>query len=160
MLRPALAEDLPAIVAIDQGNDGVGLLPSLYAELLPCAADGKGGEGGKGLLLVAETDGEHIAGFSACSQVLDEATLLALVVEPTRRGSGLGTALLAASVEALAAAGATRCLLEVRASNAAGLALYAAAGFREDGRRRGYYPGAGTLEREDAVLMSRELERE
>jgi len=150
-LRPAAAGDLPAIVAIDQGDDGVGLLPSLFADLLTQAA------AGAGLLLVADAP-EGVVGFSACSCVLDEATLLALVVDPRRRGRGIGTALLSASLRALAAGGASRCLLEVRASNAPALALYAAAGFREDGRRRGYYPGTGTLDREDAVLMSRDLE--
>ena len=151
VLRPAVAGDLPAIVAIDQGEDGVGLLPSLYAELLSRVT------AGTALLLVAE-EGEDIAGFSACSRVLDEATLLALVVEASRRGCGVGAALLAASLEALAERGARRCLLEVRASNAPALALYEGAGFREDGRRRGYYPGTGDFDREDAVLMSRELE--
>ena len=150
-LRPAVADDLSAIVAIDQGADGVGLLPSLYADLLSRTA------AGAGLLLVADAAG-GVAGFSACSRVLDEATLLALVVDPPRRGCGIGAALLAASLEALATTGARRCLLEVRASNAPALALYERAGFREDGRRRGYYPGAGTLDREDAVLMSRDLE--
>jgi len=150
-LRPALAEDLPAIVTLDQGADGVGLQPSLYSQLLQRGADGRA------LLLVAEAGG-GLAGFSACSRVLDEATLLALVVHPAQRSRGNGRALLAASLDALAGAGAARCLLEVRASNRAALALYAAAGFREDGRRRGYYPGAGSAEREDAVLMSRALE--
>ena len=79
-LRPAAAGDLPAIVAIDQGDDGVGLLPSLYADLLTQAA------AGAGLLLVADAP-EGVVGFSACSCVLDEATLLALVVDPRRRGA-------------------------------------------------------------------------
>jgi len=149
-LRPAVAGDVPAVVAMDQAGDGVGLLPSLYSDLLRRSAEGTGH------LLVAEA-GDGLAGFSACSQVLDEATLLALVVHRSRRGCGTGRALLAASLEALTAAGAARCLLEARASNTAALALYVGAGFREDGRRRGYYPCASTLEREDAVLMSREL---
>jgi [ribosomal protein S18]-alanine N-acetyltransferase len=127
------------------------LQPSLFNQLLQRGADALA------LLLVAEA-GDGLAGFSACSRVLDEATLLALVVHPLHRRRGNGRALLAASLDALAGAGAARCLLEVRVSNRAALALYAGAGFREDGRRRGYYPGASTLEREDAVLMSRALE--
>jgi [ribosomal protein S18]-alanine N-acetyltransferase len=42
--------------------------------------------------------------------------------------------------------------LEVRAGNAAALALYAAEGFGETARRPGYYGG-----REDAVLMEKPL---
>ena len=51
--------------------------------------------------------------------------------------------------------GGTRMFLEVRPSNVAGRALYADAGFREIGIRRGYYPAAQG--REDAVVMESAL---
>jgi ribosomal-protein-alanine N-acetyltransferase len=52
--------------------------------------------------------------------------------------------------------GAHRILLEVRPSNEAARALYAAAGFTEIATRRGYYPaGAG---REDAIVLELVLE--
>ena len=74
---------------------------------------------------------------------------------PRHQRQGLGGLLLAAALRAAVAAGAGRCLLEVRASNRAALALYRRQGFTEDGVRKNYYPaGAG---REDALLMSKEL---
>ena len=48
-------------------------------------------------------------------------------------------------------------LLEVRPSNEAARALYAAAGFTEIGIRKGYYPDGGG--REDAVVLQLELAR-
>jgi len=45
-----------------------------------------------------------------------------------------------------------RVFLEVRASNAAALALYRSAGFREIGVRRGYYQNANGSE--DAITMA------
>ena len=50
-------------------------------------------------------------------------------------------------------------LLEVRQSNTAARALYAAAGFAEVGLRRGYYPDV-QQRREDAVVMRLSLEPE
>jgi ribosomal-protein-alanine N-acetyltransferase len=44
-------------------------------------------------------------------------------------------------------------LLEVRESNAAAQRLYLSAGFKQTGRRKGYY----TRPAEDAILYQREL---
>ncbi|HNU84100.1 MAG TPA: ribosomal-protein-alanine acetyltransferase, partial [Thermoanaerobaculia bacterium] len=54
-------------------------------------------------------------------------------------------------LETLAAAGAERCFLDVAAGNHAALALYRSLGFRETGRRPGYYPSGET-----ALLFTRE----
>ena len=48
-----------------------------------------------------------------------------------------------------------RMVLEVRASNAAAIALYRRAGFSDIGLRRDYYQAENG--REDAILMGREL---
>jgi ribosomal-protein-alanine N-acetyltransferase len=83
-----------------------------------------------------------------------------------QRRSGVGRGLLATGIEALRLRGVARILLEVRAGNAAALAMYTAMGFNRDGVRRAYYPGLdGTVRdprldgaaREDAVLMSLSL---
>jgi ribosomal-protein-alanine N-acetyltransferase len=52
-------------------------------------------------------------------------------------------------MEAAAAAGAARMLLEVAEDNAAARALYAAAGFAPAGRRPRYYPDG-----RDALLLA------
>ena len=79
-----------------------------------------------------------------------EAELLRVAVRPELRGRGLARALLAAGEAALAREGARTFLLEVRVSNAAARALYASAGWREAGLRRGYYRDG-----EDAVLCTK-----
>jgi ribosomal-protein-alanine N-acetyltransferase len=99
--------------------------------------------------------GGAVVGFALFSQVLDEATLLNILVRPSCRRQGLARQLLMTALPALAARGARRCLLEVRAGNGAAIALYRSLGFRPDGRRRDYYPAANG--REDALLMSRPI---
>ena len=61
----------------------------------------------------------------------DEVELARLIVDPDRRRSGQGRALVAALVEAAAAAGLSRCLLRVVPDNAPAIGLYRAAGFAE-----------------------------
>lgn len=145
--RRARRDDLPSIADLDRRLSPVLRGPQAYGRLLE--ADG---------LLLAVDAGARLVGFAALSKVLDEATLLNLVVEVADQHRGFGAALLDAAAETLAADGLRRLLLEVRASNSAARALYARCGFREDGRRRGYYPARDGHMREDAVLMSRSLE--
>ena len=84
----------------------------------------------------------------------DEAEILALAVIPARRRAGLGRALLAAAESHVGAAGGRVVFLEVAESNAAARGLYAAAGYREIGRRSRYYRD-GT----DALVLARPLRR-
>jgi len=91
-------------------------------------------------------------GWAVCQRIEGEAEVLRLGVRPAWRGKGWGRALLRGLLDRLHADGAHRIFLEVRAGNAAAQALYRAAGFRETGRRSGYYANPP----EDAVLMARE----
>jgi ribosomal protein S18 acetylase RimI-like enzyme len=59
----------------------------------------------------------------------DEVELARLIVDPARRRSGLGRALVAQLVAAAAATGMSSCLLRVVPDNAPASALYRAAGF-------------------------------
>ncbi|WP_163558141.1 GNAT family N-acetyltransferase [Halomonas sp. NO4] len=108
------------------------------------------------LTVVLGIDGEDaLAGHAVVARLPFEAELQALLVASVWRRQGLAGRLLAGVIDQARAWGSERLLLEVRAGNAPARALYARAGFVEDGRRRGYYPswdGAGP--REDAVLMS------
>ncbi len=88
-------------------------------------------------------------GWAVCQRVGEEAEVLRLGVRPALRRQGWGRMLVEGVRERLRADGATRIFLEVRAGNAAALALYRAAGFRQSGRRRNYYPHPP----EDAVVM-------
>ncbi len=69
----------------------------------------------------------------------DQAEILALAVVPSARRAGRARALLAAAEARAKENGVRELFLEVAASNAAARALYAAAGYREAGRRRRYY---------------------
>ena len=95
-------------------------------------------------------------GFAFCRAVADEAELLTLAVIPGARREGHGAGLLAACEEAARVSGATRMFLEVAASNAAAGTLYDHAGYRECGRRRGYYLRSDGS-RDDAVVMAKPL---
>lgn len=81
---------------------------------------------------------------------VDDADVLLVVVAPGARRRGLGRQLTEVLCTTLAALGAERVLLEVRASNTAARALYAASGFEEVARRRSYYRDG-----EDALVLAR-----
>jgi ribosomal-protein-alanine N-acetyltransferase len=86
--------------------------------------------------------------------ILDEAELLTIAVHPQAQGQGLGAQLLARFETESLARGATTGFLEVSAANPGAQRLYARAGWRETGRRRGYYrDGSGAPC--DAILMAR-----
>ena len=106
--------------------------------------------------IVVDEDG-RVDGFIVCSQVLDEASIYSIGVHSARQGEGLGHLLLKAALVKMRDAGAIRCLLEVRQSNAVARQFYQGTGFEHDGIRKSYYPTEGG--REDALLMSRCLLR-
>ena len=102
--------------------------------------------------------GDELAAYAMVASLPFDAELQAMLVAPEQRRHGLGTVLLQAVIDQARKWRAERLLLEVRAGNTAALQLYRRAGFREEGRRRGYYPPlteATGAAREDAVLMSR-----
>lgn len=71
--------------------------------------------------------------------IVDELHITLVAVDPSQRGQGLGGRVLEALLNEGRCCGAERATLEVASTNAAALRLYARAGFREAGRRRGYY---------------------
>lgn len=99
--------------------------------------------------------GGALIGFSVVMAVLDEAHLLNIGVDPQYQGRGYGARLLRQAMATACRAGATRMFLEVRPSNARAVELYSHFGFRQIGRRKGYYPAA--IGREDALVFDKEL---
>lgn len=106
------------------------------------------------LALVLE-DRDRVTGFVMCVRVLDEVSIHDIAIDASEQGRGLGRRLLQVVLERFRDAGASRCLLEVRASNQVALRLYRSCQFHLDGVRKNYYPVDGG--REDALLMSRAL---
>jgi ribosomal-protein-alanine N-acetyltransferase len=106
------------------------------------------GAGTQVLVAVAENE---IAGAVAWREPGSEAEILNLAVVPRWRRRGIGRALMEGALQAAAASGVRRFFLEVRESNVGARAFYSGLGFRETGRRRGYYRNPD----EDALLLSR-----
>lgn len=94
-------------------------------------------------------------GFIIGRVVADEAEVLMVTVEPRQQGVGHGRTLLAAYEYAAAQAGAEVSFLEVAEDNAPALALYAAQGYREAGRRPKYYKRPDG--HADALVLKRPL---
>ncbi len=94
--------------------------------------------------------------FALGRVVADEAELLTIATDPEHRRCGLGRVVLAMFETDAKMRGAVRAFLEVAEDNAAAMALYAAAGYREIDRRTGYYraPDGG---RTDAVVMDKPI---
>jgi ribosomal-protein-alanine N-acetyltransferase len=99
--------------------------------------------------VVLERAGE-VLGYACLWFVYDEVRINNIAIHPARRGLGLGSWLLRWILREAAARGCREATLEVRPSNGAALRLYRSHGFREVGRRKGYYSDT----REDAIVMS------
>jgi ribosomal-protein-alanine N-acetyltransferase len=107
--------------------------------------------GGNATIVVAASGG-RVLGFAVLLVAADEAEIANVAVAFGERRRGVGAMLIDHLLEVATARGARTTHLEVRESNAAARALYAARKFREVARRRQYY----RLPDEDAVVMRRE----
>ncbi|MEM1297765.1 MAG: ribosomal protein S18-alanine N-acetyltransferase [Pseudomonadota bacterium] len=92
-------------------------------------------------------------GFLLIQFAAGEGEIHDIGVHPDVRRNGLGRALVQEAIETARQHEATQLFLEVGVHNTPALALYAATGFLEVGRRKGYYLlPEGT--RSDALIMS------
>lgn len=101
---------------------------------------------------VATAPGGRVCGYALMSMAAGEGHILNVCVDPDWQRTGCGAALVAHLLDMAVAAELTIVFLEVRPSNRAALGLYAAVGFTEIGRRKGYYPADDG--REDAVMLA------
>jgi len=98
--------------------------------------------------------GRSLVGFIMSRRVLEEAEILSVAVAASRRGKGLARQLLDLHLRRLAGLGTRTVFLEVDEGNQPARRLYRRAGFREVGRRSGYYPaGQGSA----ALILRRDL---
>ena len=96
--------------------------------------------------------GRTCAGFILSSLVAGEAEILSVAIAPSYRGRGFARPLLDPHLRRLAGLGARTVFLEVDEQNAPACRLYRRAGFREVGRRQGYYDSGVT-----ALVLRRDL---
>lgn len=139
-IKPASLDDLAAIEAIEQ---------LCFPDPWPNAVI----EQQRERFLVAMTEDGELMGYLCFSSVLDEGSVDNIAVAPKRRRQGAADALMNAALERARTLALAFITLEVRASNAAAIALYQKHGYAEVGRRKDYYRAP----REDAILMTRFL---
>jgi [ribosomal protein S18]-alanine N-acetyltransferase len=99
------------------------------------------------------TVGSNLVGFILSRLAADEAEILSVAVASSRRGKGLARRLLDLNLRRLAGLGTHAVFLEVDEGNVPARRLYQRAGFRDVGRREGYYAGKGAA----ALILRRDL---
>jgi ribosomal-protein-alanine N-acetyltransferase len=107
----------------------------------------------RGVLALVSEENMEISGFIVGRQVADEAEILNLAVRPASRRKGEGGELLKAAMDEFRTRHARRLFLEVRESNAGGIAFYRKHGFAKSGERPRYYSDS----KEAAVTMETKL---
>jgi ribosomal-protein-alanine N-acetyltransferase len=96
--------------------------------------------------------GRALAGFILSRLAAGEAEILSVAVAPAWRGRSLSRPLLDLHLRRLAGLGARTVFLEVDADNTPACRLYRRAGFREVGKRQGYYQSGAA-----ALVLRRDL---
>ena len=146
-MRAMTLEDVDAVLAIEQAVQAYPWTRGNFIDAL-----------GHGYICRVEEDGGEIRGYAVLMPVLDEAELLNIGVAAGQQRKGLGRAMLLEMLDLACERNMLRVFLEVRASNAAALALYRSSGFGKLGVRRDYYQNASGSE--DAITMVCELKQE
>jgi [ribosomal protein S18]-alanine N-acetyltransferase len=98
------------------------------------------------------TSGGRLIGFILSRLAVGEAEILSVAIAPAWRGRALARPLLDLHLRRLAGLGVRSVFLEVGEQNTPAGRLYRRAGFREVGRRQGYYQGGAT-----ALVLRRDL---
>lgn len=142
MIRPLKWWDLEQVLAIEQEVFGPSAWPaeSFWGEL--ARADRH----------YVAAGADEVLGYAGLWLVPPDADVQTLAVAPAAQGRGLGRELLAHLIDTARARGCRRLQLEVRADNAAAIALYESAGFGTVRRRPRYYPDFS-----DALVMGLDL---
>lgn len=104
---------------------------------------------------VVESPSQQVLAYALMTMAAGEAHILNLCVAPEYQGQGLGHFMLEHLKTLARASHAELLLLEVRASNQAGIALYRNHGFEQLGLRKAYYPAHDG--REDAMVLGLKL---
>jgi [ribosomal protein S18]-alanine N-acetyltransferase len=150
LMERATAQDLDRILHIEQASFTVPWTRKMFEVEVT--------QNPFGHVYVARSPGDDnqesgFVGYVCFWVVFEEFRLMTLAVEPSARRRGFGRALLRHALALGRAQGATRALLEVRASNAVALQMYEQEGFQQAAVRTRYYANPV----EDAMLMEQKL---
>ncbi len=143
-IRPASAADAPEVARLERRCFSDPWSEAGIREMLA----------NPGVVALAATVRDGIAGYAIARWVADTGEILNLAVAPEHRRRGLARRLLDAELAALASRGVRDVFLEVRESNQAAQSLYQAKGFRLAGMRRAYYRSPS----EDAMVFKLRLD--
>jgi [ribosomal protein S18]-alanine N-acetyltransferase len=147
-IRPAAAEDIAAIIALEKAAPNAAHWPEQsYGAIFEAGTPPR-------IALVVE-DGNprganRLKGFLFARTSGPDCDLENIVVASGIQRHGVGSALMHALVAAARARNSKRIFLEVRESNVAARAFYEKCGFSDTGRRKSYY----NTPAEDAVVYS------
>ncbi|MEB3225467.1 MAG: ribosomal protein S18-alanine N-acetyltransferase [Synechococcus sp.] len=103
------------------------------------------------LVLPTPNNEAQLLGLGCLWAIVEEAHITLLAVHPGVQGQGLGQLILLGLLQDARQRGLERATLEVKASNQKAIALYEKFGFKQAGRRKGYYKDTG----EDALILWR-----
>jgi ribosomal-protein-alanine N-acetyltransferase len=145
LIRKATPDDLPFIRALEQKSETAAHwaqreYDALFAPEAPARM---------ALVAADENNSQNIYGFVIVRCAADEWEIENVVVDGEHRRRGIGAALVGGLLDEARRACTAVVQLEVRESNAAARRLYQSLGFKEVGRRRGYYREP----LEDALLL-------
>ncbi len=104
-----------------------------------------------GAVFLVARQGGRVAGYAGMHCAADQCYMDNVAVFPEFRRQGVASALLTALEEAAKKRGGEFLSLEVRPSNGEAVRLYSRLGFREEGRRKGFY----TAPVEDALILTK-----
>ncbi len=141
--RPGDAEEVRRLASAS------GLTPWASETYRKYALDGRGA-----FQVIEDATSGRLVAYCLLRGSLPELELLQVAVAPSVRRRQLGSRLLRACLDHVRREGFTECFLEVRSAATAAGALYRSLGFREIGRRAGYYSNP----RDDAILMAKRLD--
>ena len=143
-IRPAREADLDDVAVIERAVFNDPWSRRSFADLVSAP----------GVLFLIAADINAVVGYAIVLLTGVESELANLAVARLVQHQGLGRRLLSQALETARARGCREMFLEVRASNAAAIALYLSAGFEAVGRRVRYY--ARPIE--DAIVMKCRVE--
>lgn len=139
-IRDAVPADVPGIAALERECFSLPWPENIIAAQL--TGQGK-------IMLAAEIEGE-LAGYMGLQYVLDEGYIANVCTAPGFRRRGVASALIDEMISRARTLGLSFLSLEVRASNAPAISLYAGKGFVNVGVRPRYYEKPT----EDANIMN------
>ncbi|MTI71977.1 MAG: ribosomal-protein-alanine N-acetyltransferase [Firmicutes bacterium] len=102
---------------------------------------------------IVATNNEKVVGYAGVWLIVDEGHITNIAVHPNKRKKGIGNILLEALIDICKKKDMDRMTLEVREKNFIAHELYKKYGFKDCGKRPGYYADT----KEDAIIMWKEI---